>query len=150
MLVAAFRKTRQWSLHATQRMESILFVCSSYGLPIVVLLFSLVAIASWDNHYSAPSADKIAFRLLQDDSGALDPAAANLALAGKPAINLHETGLSEAPHWLSFSIKPGHARGPSAIEFPSRHTQNIACWAGDTLRPLGSASRDAPDKPDSH
>ncbi|CAH0315394.1 Cyclic di-GMP phosphodiesterase PdeB [Massilia sp. Bi118] len=115
---------------------------SVYFVPIGVLLVSVLAYASWNNHYAASGDVVLPVRVLAESGAPLDPASALRKLAGVPAVERYDTHLSETPVWFTVRSQdlPG---GPQVIEFPSRHAIDISCWDAASLASLGSASHEA-------
>jgi diguanylate cyclase (GGDEF)-like protein len=115
---------------------------SVYFVPVGVLLVSVLAYASWNNHYAASGDVALPVRVLAESGAPLDPASALRHLASVPAVERYDTHLSETPVW--FTVRPQDLPGgPQVIEFPSRHAIDISCWDAASLASLGSASHEA-------
>jgi diguanylate cyclase (GGDEF)-like protein/PAS domain S-box-containing protein len=115
---------------------------SVYFVPVGVLLVSVLAYATWNNHYVASGDVSLPLRVVAEPGAPLDPAAALRALAHAPAVERYDTHLSEAPVWFTLRTRelPG---GPHVVEFPSRHAIDVNCWDAATLVFLGSASHES-------
>ncbi|HEX9171283.1 MAG TPA: EAL domain-containing protein [Telluria sp.] len=124
--------------------NTVLRLLSVYGVPIGITVISLLALLVWNDHYVAVGNQPLSLRVLSEKSAPLTPAVAREALAGQPLIEFHDTNLSVAPLWFTFTTRgvPGDA---DIVEFPSRHALQIACWDPVTLQPLGSATRSQAD-----
>ena len=125
---------------AIRASERVLRVFSVHLVPLLIALFSLVALVFWNSHYVASGDEPVALRVLVDDTESLQPVAALRALAGQPLADHYDSHLSEAPVWFLFATRgaPGDA---DVVEFPSKHMVSIACWDPVTLQPLGQARR---------
>lgn len=122
-------------------LEQLLYVFSTYALPLVIGVLSLLALFSWKTHYPASEAQQLSIQVIQETSGAMLPAEALAQLQDRPFSPFHDTRLSEAPVWLSFVVPKDAGKTPSMVEFPSRHAMDITCWDAATLSPLGSGNR---------
>ena len=121
--------------------DAVLYRLSIYGVPLAIGLISLVALLAWKSQYPVGGAVPLGFSVLEQTGTELDPAQARARLANQPTVMYLDTRLSEAPFWLSFSVSPGETEGSAAVELPSRHATQAACWDAATLEPLGSADR---------
>jgi diguanylate cyclase (GGDEF)-like protein/PAS domain S-box-containing protein len=115
---------------------------SVYFVPVGVLLVSVLAYATWNNHYVASGDVSLPLRVVAEPGAPLDPASALRALANQPGVPRYDTHLSEAPVWFALRTRelPG---APHVVEFPSRHAIDVSCWDAATLVSLGSASHEA-------
>ncbi len=114
---------------------------SIYTLPVVIGLVSLLALGTWELQYHDAVPQQLPIRMIQDPGATLDPAQALAQLREVPSSAFHDTQLSEAPFWFSFSLPREMVYMPLMVEFPSRHTVEIACWSGKTLSPMGHGNR---------
>lgn len=71
-----------------------------------------------------------------------DAGAAFARIASQDRTQFFDTDLSEAPVWIAFSLPENKDAAPMAVEFPSRHTADIACFDVKTLALLGQGNRD--------
>jgi diguanylate cyclase (GGDEF)-like protein len=119
----------------------LLYGLSSYALPIVIGLLSLLAVFTWKSQYAVTAPQQLRIQVVQGSTKLQDPALALAQLQNRPSNPFHDTRLSEAPVWLLFVVpkSPGHA--PLMVEFPSRHAMDVACWDANTLSPLGNGNR---------
>ena len=122
-------------------LDRFLYVFSTYGLPVMIVLGSLVAVFAWSNFYPAPDAKQLAVRFLSDESASLSPQQALSKLESRDLSAYQDTKLSETPLWFLFTAKAGSANEGVAIEFPSRHTMAASCWSTQPVRLLGSGDR---------
>jgi len=121
-------------------LEELIQGLSAYGVPLAIAALTLVAALTWQAHYPAGAAAPLELRVLEEQPGAaLEPALALAQLEAVPPAAYRDTRLAEAPFWFSFVVQP--ARGGIAVELPSRHALEAACWEGDGLSILGRASR---------
>ncbi|HEU4375768.1 MAG TPA: EAL domain-containing protein [Telluria sp.] len=120
--------------------QSILHVFSYYLIPLGIGVISLIALLFWTPEYTAEGDVPLVMRVVFEDGAPLTPAAALVKLEHQPQVSQFDTKLSETPLWFSFSTLK-HAGQADAIEFPSRHASEIACWDQASLQPLGAASR---------
>jgi diguanylate cyclase (GGDEF)-like protein len=121
--------------------DSIFYRLGVYGVPLAIGLISLVALLAWKSQYPVGGAVQLGFSVLEQTGSELNPAQARARLAKQPIVMYRDTRLSEAPFWFSFSVPPGEAEASAAVELPSRHATQAACWNAATLEPLGSADR---------
>jgi diguanylate cyclase (GGDEF)-like protein len=109
-------------------LEWALWQFSILVVPALIALFSLAALAYWDNIYSANPQQSVDFRVLEEADEGLDLPAALAALAqAKPRL-LYENHLSEKPVWLLLEPPTLRANEPAVIELPSRHLVALQCW----------------------
>lgn len=123
------------------RVERAIYLLSAFATPLVLALFSLVALFAWQTQYPANEPLNLSFKVMQGIPGRADPVEAFRQLVGKPVTPYQETQLSEDPFWLSIEVPATGPLGPQALEFPSRHMSDITCWDGGTRNELGSANR---------
>lgn len=122
-------------------LDRLLYMVSIYALPLSIGLLSVFALVTWKIHDPNSYAKQLAFRVMDGAGAELTPAQALAQLGNRQNVVLQNTHLSEAPFWFAFQFRPATGDGPSMVEFPSRHANDIACWDAADLRPLGSGSR---------
>ncbi|OON62205.1 diguanylate cyclase [Massilia sp. KIM] len=145
-----FRSSLPAAAHGA--VELVLKLFGYYLIPFGIGLVSLVALIFWHDEYRVSGEVPLAMHVtVQEElplagapAAALSPAAALARAEAGPLVASHETHLSEAPVWFSFEPMP--RGGEQVIEFPSRHSLEVACWdaaapQGAPLVPLGSATR---------
>ena len=120
-----------------------MYALSVYVVPAVVFLVTLGALVAWDSQYEARNALPLPLTAIEDAEAALSPAQAAARLRGGAPVTHHDTRLSEAPFWFTFSAAATGRAGRSQVELPSRHARQIECWNSVTLEPLGRADRAA-------
>jgi len=126
-----------------QRVLDIVLRCFAiYIIPLGIAILSLVALVSWQKHYVSGGDEPLGMQVMGANLP-LSPAQAVFQLSLRPPVESYDTQLSEAPVWFSFTAHAFEQKAGQGvdIEFPSRHTIDIACWDGRTLAPLGDASR---------
>lgn len=133
--------SRQRFALLNQGLDSLLHVFSTYAVPILIGLVSLLALLIWESQYPVAEPQQLAIQVLKDSPVELEPAQALVQLSEQPVASFHDTRLSERPVWLSFVIAHTVQPKPLIVEFPSRHAMDMACWDAKTLTPLGSGSR---------
>ncbi len=122
-------------------LDSVLFGMSTYALPFLMGLLSLVAIFLWDSHYGTTDTKPLSFAVTAEADRAFSPSEALTILRENAPVQHHDTRLSEAPVWFLFSAQ-GKANGESLMaELPSRHAMTAACWDAKSLQSLGRADR---------
>jgi diguanylate cyclase (GGDEF)-like protein len=120
-------RLRKWSREVVRRVDSSLFSFSSYILPAVIAILSLIAFLSWNSKYRNIAPSEIEFRYLKEVPGlALTPEAASSALDEQTPVTFLDTQRSEDPFWFKFHV-PAH-EAKTAVEFPSRHSTSLQCW----------------------
>ena len=125
-----------------QALELVLYVFSAYALPVAIGLLSLVSLFFWQTQYSLGDSSRMEIRVVKV-SEAKTPQQMLPLLKSAVAVKHHDTDLSEAPHWISFTVSPAAGKvvaEPLSVEFPSRHSSKLACWGGPNLRSLGSGN----------
>jgi len=121
--------------------DAALYRLSVYGVPVAIAVISLLALLSWKSQYPVSGAMPLGFSVLEQTGEAIDPAQASELLAQRPTVMHLDTRLSEAPFWFAFTVPPGTGQSSNAVELPSRHATQVACWDSATLAPLGGANR---------
>lgn len=124
--------------------DALLYRLSVYAVPVAIGVISLIAFIAWKSEYSMGGGIPLEFRVLEQTAPALTPDGALEGLAVQAPVRFHDTKLSEAPFWFSFTGLPVDGEQNSVIELPSRHAQEAACWSADGLSRLGSATRELP------
>lgn len=122
-------------------LDLLLYVLSSYALPVVIGLLSLLAVFAWKSQYAVTAPQLLRIQVAQGSANIQEPAQALAQLQNRPSSPFHDTRLSEAPVWLSFVVPKSPGNAPLVVEFPSRHAMDVTCWDANTLSPLGSGSR---------
>lgn len=122
-------------------LDLLLYAFSTYALPIVIGLLSLLALFTWKTQFPAIDTQPLDIQVIQGSAEVTEPAQALAKLRGRPLRPFHDTQLSESPVWLSFVIPKDIGNTPLMVEFPSRHAMDVTCWDARTLSPLGSGSR---------
>lgn len=125
-----------------QGLDSLLHVFSTYAVPILIGLVSLLALLAWNTQYPVVEPQQLEIRVLKASSDSVAPAQALEQLSEHRATPFHDTRLSERPVWFSFVVPQTVQPRPLVVEFPSRHAMDIACWDAKTLSPFGSGSRE--------
>ncbi|MDP1530797.1 MAG: EAL domain-containing protein [Rhodoferax sp.] len=136
---ATLYRKRMDQLH--QGLDLLLYALSTYALPVVIGLLSLLALFSWKSQYAVTAPQQLRIQVVQASANIQEPAQALAQLQNRPLSPFHDTRLSEAPVWLSFVVPKNVGNAPLMVEFPSRHAMDVTCWDAGTLSPLGSGSR---------
>jgi diguanylate cyclase (GGDEF)-like protein len=126
----------------TARSRKVLWRIAFYSLPLAISIAAAVALLFWRVQDAESHPKALQIRVFSSVLAPSEPAAALRELKTARLVDEYETDLSVLPVWFSF--KPSF-RDPSSniIEFPSRHALNISCWDGESLAPLGGATRAA-------
>ena len=119
--------------------DTFLYKLSVHGVPAVIGLVSLAAMALLPSQYQLEGARPLELSILEEGWRPLTPHQAYRQLADKPVVPYLNTRLSESPYWFSFLVPASDQ--PAIVELPSRHAVETACWRADDFRPLGVASR---------
>ena len=122
-------------------MEWGLYVFSTYGVPILIGLMSLLALLAWNTQYPVGEPQQLQIRVLKGSPDLVEPSRALAQLRDQPVAPFHDTQLSELPVWLSVAVPDDMGQPPLMLEFPSRHAMDLACWDASTLSSLGSGNR---------
>ena len=115
---------------------------SLYLLPLVIALVTLAALVVWDAKYGDAGGVALPLRGIEQVNHELTPREARDLLASAAPVGYLDTRLSERPFWFSVEVRPA-GDDAVAVELPSRHATEAACWHGASLQALGSASRTA-------
>ena len=124
-------------------LERGLYVLSTFATPLVLALFSVIAMFAWETHYPANEPKNLNFKVVQASSDLTDPAMVLRQLGEQAPTPYRETNLSEDAFWLTIIVPADGTLEPQSLEFPSRHISDIACWEGGSPSALGAASRQA-------
>jgi hypothetical protein len=125
----------------SQGLDLLLYAFSTYALPIVIGLLSLLALFTWKSQYAVTAPQQLRIQVVQESANMIEPAQALAQLQNSPFSSFHDTRLSESPVWLSFVVPKNVGNTPLMVEFPSRHAMDVTCWDARTVSPLGSCSR---------
>ena len=106
--------------------RSALGAMSFYIAPLAIALFSIVALVFWNGYYQTAPERPLRLQVIQTGAP-LSPGDALARLSAAPRVYQHETRLSEDPVWFSFQL-PADASMQTAVELPSRHAVEMACW----------------------
>ena len=127
--------------HFNQTLNQLLFKFSTYLVPIVIGLVSLLALLTWEYQYARVPPQALNIQVIKAPDSQLDPASALKRLRDVESKSFQDTQLSDASFWFSFVTQQPVAQVPLVVEFPSRHAVDIACWDAKTLLPLGNGNR---------
>ncbi len=126
---------------AVRYLDQVLQIISIYLVPIILGLFTIVALVFWDSEYPEVVGKPLEIHVGQG-SGATETPEQGFALAElHSSVQRAETRLSEQPFWVSLVTQPDQMDSSAVVEFPSRHAVDVACWDAQTMRPVGSADR---------
>jgi diguanylate cyclase (GGDEF)-like protein len=114
---------------------------SIYAVPLIIAIFSVIALTSWNNFYKTERSHTLALRVLDQAHLHHESDLAQIvdALKGRPITDGFNTKRNEKPIWFSFDTI-GNSRLFNVAEFPSRHSVKITCWNSASLELLGSAT----------
>jgi len=123
-------------------LDALLYGLGIYGVPVAIGLVTLIALTLWKTQYPSGDATQLEFAVLEQrgDEG-LEPARALEQLRDARTARYHDTRLSEAPLWFSFTVPPIGGDALTDVELPSRHAVEVSCWDGGTQRMLGRGTR---------
>ena len=125
-----------------EKLDQLIYLSSTYALPIFIALLSLLALTVWTAAYTPTAPTGLVFRVIEEDAKSLTPVEAGVLLQEVAMVDHLDTRRSVAPFWMLFSASRGASpEHSSAVEFPSRHAASLACWDANTLQPLGQADR---------
>ncbi len=133
--------TSGWMQAANRGIEWLLYRFGLIAVPIMIGVVTLISLGLWDSQYLSGNGTALDMRFVHESGEALTPPEAQRRLTQALAVRHYDTRLSEAPVWVSVKMPPAVAGVPVAVELPSRHALEVACWNGATLAPLGSANR---------
>jgi diguanylate cyclase (GGDEF)-like protein len=114
---------------------------STYFLPIVIGVLSLLAVFSWESQYSTTAPDQVEVKVAVDLSATWGPEQALAELSTKPFRSHFDTNRSESPLWFLFSLGKRTETASQLIELPSRHAIEFACWDAKSMSSLGQGDR---------
>lgn len=121
-----------------QATSKLVYVFSLYAVPAVLIIFSIFALYALNNHYPLTHGKRVSIHLLAQPATALSPEAALTALQALPP-SLSPSASS--PSWILIKLPAAPQLDNVAIDFPSSLIQQLECWDGATLHPIGSAIR---------
>ena len=121
-------------------LDRLLYALSTYALPVVIGLASLLALFTWKTQYPVVDPQQLEIQVLKESGDVVEPAQVLALLRENPISPFHDTRLSVAPVWFSFVIPNEVETTPRMVEFPSRHAMDIACWNASTLKALGNGN----------
>jgi diguanylate cyclase (GGDEF)-like protein len=127
----------------SQGLDEMLSMLSTYALPLLIGVASLLALFAWNNQYPVAEPRPLEIQVLRPAQANDDPGQVMALLRWLPLQSEHNHGLSEQPYWFSFAMPKLVSPVPQSVEFPSRHTTELTCWDAATLRVLGSGNRTA-------
>ncbi len=130
---------RSVSSRVQSALDRALFLLSIYVIPVLIGLVSLTALFAWQDRYQTSPLQALEFRAMREGGSEVTPSDALQALAGRPVLRYFDTNLSQQPVWFTLST-PAGPQPTYAVEFPSKHAVEIACWDGPTAQPLGRAN----------
>jgi diguanylate cyclase (GGDEF)-like protein len=108
-------------------------------VPVVVVMFSLIAISQWPSTNRALTAPAANFKVLGEGLTSLEPRQALQQLQQSPKLSAFETKRAETPFWLLLEAPTSKK---SVLELPSRHAKYLQCYAVDgELATIGKADR---------
>ncbi|WP_239467036.1 putative bifunctional diguanylate cyclase/phosphodiesterase [Rhodoferax koreense] len=122
-----------------------LYLGSTYALPLAIGLISLLGLIIWSPVYAPADARPLAFKVVQETAAASDMDAVLAQLRGLGSLQHVDTRLSPAGFWMLFTVGPTKAGENTMVEFTSRHAVSLACWNAATKTPLGQANRETAD-----
>lgn len=121
--------------------DRLLYGFSTYTVPILIALASMLAFFSWDSQYPTLEPRRLDIQVLTGSAESTTPEQAVTQLVQRPVTPFHDTQLSELPVWFLFAVEKDDLLYSRAIEFPSRHALNISCWNAETLSLVGKGDR---------
>ncbi len=133
------RRIRQAQPRLRARIETLLYVLSLYGVPVIIGVVSLIALLNWESQYPLSGSKALEFRVLEQPDG-FPPAEILARLDAQSLVRHHDTRLSEAPFWLAFHTETDVGDEASVVEIASRHGVETTCWNAADLSMLGEAS----------
>lgn len=110
---------------------------SLWILPLVIALFSVVAMVGFTPLYPSTSGDPLYFRSLPLAAGHSTPQQAMEALRTVPQ---HKRAELQNGAWLSIELPERALSRPAAVDFPARGVEAATCWRRDTMEVIGSAT----------
>ena len=136
-----FGRFQKWGTRFNYGLDRLLYVFSTYALPVVIALASILALLAWETQLAFDEPQTLGIRVAKEVPGLAEPVQVLARLREQPSAPFHDTLLSETPFWFSFGAPSIEPKSSLMLEFPSRHAVDIACWDAGTLAPLGSGNR---------
>lgn len=117
---------------------------SYYVVPLAILVFSVLVFIFQPSVYGHHTqGEAVLFQSLPQAPGLDTPETVLPVLKTRPLEAFLDLRLSEVPHWFTFAVPARLAAdADAAIEFPSRHAREIACWNAADAAPVGGADRE--------
>ncbi len=136
---------RRLSHRISLGLDTTLFGFSGFAVPLAICVVSLLLVFFGTTQFSGIEPSPLSIRVQKSQLAQAVPAnpeAARESLLVQPQVPHFDTNLSETPYWLEFQVPAVSENSAVSIEFPSRHTIEIACWDASTLTLLGKANRE--------
>lgn len=134
---------RTFGALSTRAVNALLYAVSTYAVPLLIALVSVLAWLSWDTQYPVGQVRQLSFQSLPSTPALTQPQAAWAQLSSRPATAFTDTQLSPHPFWMALQVPAPLADMPWVVEFASRHAVSLTCWNAATFESLGTSSRDA-------
>jgi hypothetical protein len=74
----------------SQGLDLLLYAFSTYALPIVIGLLSLLALFTWKSQYAVTAPQQLRIQVVQESANMIEPAQALAQLQNRPFISFHE------------------------------------------------------------
>jgi diguanylate cyclase (GGDEF)-like protein len=117
----------------------LVYYFSLYAIPAGIVAFSVAALLLLNNRYPPTHGKPLQFHVLADSGSTHSPFTATEALQRRdPVAQARVLG----PTWFLVDVPSEPELGETAVDIPTRLTQNITCWNAATRRSLGSADQD--------
>lgn len=133
---------RSWGQRLHDRLDRVLYGLATYAMPVLIILFSLVALSAWEPAYPEAKARPLLLQVIADEKATLVPAQALEKLQDQNGVTHLDTQLAEHPFWLLLSTHNADNGGRAVVEFTSRHGSEVQCWDANSLKELGRANRE--------
>lgn len=133
----------QFGALSARTLGPLLYFFSTYAVPVVIALVSLLAWLSWDTQYAVGAVRVLPVQAIKATADLTEPHLARTHLISAPEAEFKDTALSSDPFWLAFNTPATGSNRAWAVEFPSRHALSLSCWDADRFQLLGAATRSA-------
>jgi diguanylate cyclase (GGDEF)-like protein len=108
-------------------------------IPLIIGVFSLIAIYQWPSLKHDSSAISQSFKVVDDVLGSYTPQVALERITSSPLVTSFETKRVESPFWILLNSP---ANKQNLLELPSRHAKYIQCYSVDaSMTAAGNADR---------
>ena len=126
-------------------LDRLIHAFAIYAAPLVIVLFSLLALFAFDNNYDPRHGTPIPFSVAPAHQAIAGPKEA-ADLLDKSGIKALSFPLEQAlSYWMLVTTPARKPNERIAVEVPARQIQSFQCWDAERLTLIGHANRNTGD-----